>query len=142
MQDGPWTLTDAAVLLVAEAAGLAAILVAWYGTSGQFTPNRQTAWVAGGVAGIILAGAGNATWLIRARRRIGQRRTRALLRPTEGYLEQHRARPVDSALVVCVPGGGRYHRAACALVTGKAVVAATPEQHISDGRQPCGVCAP
>ena len=135
-RDGPWRTTDLAIVVVGEAIGLAVIFAAWYGTSGQATPARQVPWIAGATAGVILAGIANATWLVRARRVIGQRRVGALLRPTQVLLDARRVAPAPDALV-SVPGGRRYHRAACPLVSNKTVVPAV----LGDGRRPCGVCA-
>jgi hypothetical protein len=137
MRDGPWRTIDFAIVLLGEATGLAVIAAAWYRTSGQPTPAQQVPWIAGATAGVILAGIGNAAWLVRARRVIGQRRVGALLRPAEVLLDARRVAPAPDALV-SVPGARRYHRAACPLVSNKTVVPVA----LSDQRQPCGVCAP
>jgi hypothetical protein len=137
MRDGPWKTADVAIVMVGEAMGLAVIAAAWVRTSGQPTPARQVPWIASAMAGVILAGIGNAAWLARAHRAIGKRRVGALLRPTEVLLHARRVTPAPDALVT-VPGARRYHRASCPLVSNKTVVPVVP----GDGGPPCGVCAP
>jgi hypothetical protein len=140
MRDGPWTTADVTVLLGGDAAGLAVILLAWYEASGQRAPSGQTAWIAGGVAGIILAGLANASWLVRARRSIGARRAHALVSAETRVARQ--PQPTTTTQVVRVPGARRYHRPSCPLVVGKVATAVTPADEIASARQPCGVCAP
>jgi hypothetical protein len=134
------------------------IAVAWYICSGDATFGQQVGPADAAVAGLLVAGVGNATWLLKGRRALGERR-RALLpdvAPPEAtdvdLATEHQAPSLTTAetpavaeagLLVAGEGMERYHRADCALAAGRTGwKAMTRHQHESEGRRPCGVCQP
>lgn len=144
MKTAPWQVGDVMALTLGTALGLAALVVAWVGASGEATTTRQLGWVALGSAGIIVAGFGNAVWLLAGRRAVGRRRIEGVVEPARALLADRR-RPelaAGPATLVAGPSMTHYHRADCVLVVGKRVRAASVEEHAGAGRKPCGVCAP
>ena len=133
-------------------AGAVLSFLGWYGVSGTATVGEQLPYLASGSipgAALIVAAA------IVLARESGQRtehRTDALIAELHSLLVQETAASattrlaeptVPSGALVVVPGGGRYHRAMCALVVGKSGVeeidaAAAGEQHLLA----CPVCEP
>jgi hypothetical protein len=131
----PWTAPDAVAVVATQAVGVVAIVIGWYEAGGQRSAGRQMAWVATAVAGLVVAAVGNAAWLGRARRRIGQRSAWARL-----ALIDTRPAVVADDRVLIVPGARRFHTPECLLVDGKATVAMTIEEARAAGRESCGVC--
>jgi hypothetical protein len=133
------------------------IAVAWYICAGDATFSQQVGPADAAVAGLLVAGVGNATWLLKGRRALGERRRSLLpdLPPreaasTEVADEAAPSRTTDETPAVTEPGllvAGegmqRYHRADCALAAGRTEwTAASRVEHESAGRRPCGVCRP
>jgi hypothetical protein len=141
----PWRIGDLVLLYLVNLAGLILILVAWFEASGDLTIRAQIPWVNVGVAGIIVAGAGNLLWLLTGRRAVGELRRRLTVRlPGAGSAASSvRAQP-DMELGVFVAGTGmtRYHRPDCPFVEGKRVTVASEDGHLSAGRVACDVCIP
>ena len=117
--------------------GLAGMgLVLAYKTSGIFN------FAQGAIAGIIVAGVGNAVWLLTGRRAVGLRR-----RTVANAIERRyrgRAQPIaeQTTTLVAAKGMTRYHRADCVFVAERRVTANKRQTHESRGRTPCGVCRP
>jgi hypothetical protein len=136
---GPWRRGNVSSVVSLNGLGLALVVSGWYVAGGQLLLRDQVTGANVAIAGIIVAGAGNAVWLLTGRRALGLRRegigalaqTRHLPRPQPG-----RRQPVASDEMT------RYHRADCAFATGRAVVARSRKAHAASGRQPCGVCRP
>jgi hypothetical protein len=139
----PWTIGDLSAVVTGETLGLVAILLGWYAAAGRATPGRQTAWIALGGAGLIVAGAGNAVWLRRARRSVARRRA-AVLADCEALVDhrQAAAAPDPRPVALALAGAQRFHRPDCPLVAGKPVTTATARAHERASREPCAVCAP
>ena len=138
----PWTGNDLALW----AAGLAVAAIvwawAWWQAAGTAMLSHQMPWVSVGVGALLLATMTHATWLLRARRRIGLRRL-ALLDDDGGVSDD---RPADAGPpvgpLVAAAGLRRYHRHDCPLAQGVGFTAAGRAAHESAGHMPCGVCRP
>ena len=64
----------AVATLTAELVAVALLVTAWYGASGRVQVEDQLGWAVLAVAGLVLAGAVNAAFLVTARRRLRLRR--------------------------------------------------------------------
>jgi hypothetical protein len=116
------------------------IFAAWYNASGSDRLSTVVAWVNLGVGGIIVSGTANALWLLAGRRAVGERRRWLLPEPSEITTDAKPAADVEQ--LVCGAGMTRFHRESCLLVEGKPVAPASRQQHLAEGRRPCGVCEP
>jgi hypothetical protein len=137
------------------AVGAVAIGVSWYVCAGDSNFNQQIGPADAAIGGLLVTGLGNATWLLRGRRALGERR-RALLgdgAPVAAELTVRRVEmaragtesgPSDTGeLYVAGVGLERYHRSDCALASGReAWQAMTRQGHETAGRRPCDVCQP
>lgn len=151
----PWRVNDVVVVYLANLAGATCLALAWWGASGVGRFGDQLAWVELGIGGLVVAGTGNALWLLHGRGTVGRRR-RDLLHtfelPTEssgvGGDEPGAAEPVPAAAaaardqLVAAAGMTRYHRPECQLVAGKAALPASRSAHERAARIPCGICLP
>jgi hypothetical protein len=133
--------------------------VAWYVAAGELSLNQQIGPMDGAVAGVVVSGFGNATWLLRGRRAVGERRRALLPDPVAQVQRARMSRGRSPAPVVDVrsaatpvveverflagPDMERYHLSACALAAGRAGwTTMTRQEHTAAGRKPCGVCQP
>ena len=140
--------------------GAVAIVVSWYVCAGDVTFSQQVGPIDAAVAGLLVAGLGNATWLLRGRRALGERR-RALLpdvvapahrvsTPHVGWSDPAATTRGDSASTnaneVFLAGQGmeRFHRPVCALAEGRSGLDhhGPRQEHLAAGQKPCGVCRP
>jgi len=153
-----WSAEDLLRWALATGVGGIVIAVSWYVCAGDASFNRQIGPLDAAVAGAVVSGLGNAVWLLRGRRALGERR-RALLadpvvavdtgepgavRRVSTSAETGTASPATSEAELLVAGEGllRFHRSDCVLATGRTWTSATREQHEDAGRLPCGVCRP
>ena len=132
-------MRDLLALYATTFVGVLLVFLAWYEVSASTRLSSQVRWTNVGVSGVIVLGAGNLFWLLRGRRANGQ--LKRLLVP---LVPAPDARLREAAAVRLVAGRDmtRFHRADCALVTGKPVTAASEAAHHRARRQPCGVCLP
>jgi len=132
------------------------IAVAWYVCAGDASFDQQVGPADAAVGGLLLAGIGNAVWLLQGRRALGERR-RTLLpdvaapEPTVTRVTDAGAVPMpapgettaQAGLFVAGAGLERYHRPGCALASGRSDwTGMTRAEHEVAGRRPCGVCRP
>jgi hypothetical protein len=123
------------------------VAVSWYVCAGDASFSKQIGPTDAAIGGLVLAGLGNAMWLLRGRRTLGERR-RALLPDVVVVAEPvgrvtrvsgvSEARP-DELLVAGV-GMELFHRPDCALAAGRGWTTMTRAEHEAAGRHPCGVC--
>src|SRR4051794_38744673 len=140
---GPWRLGDAMSLVTLNAVGIALVITGWYVAGGRLVLHDQVSGANVAIAGIIVAGVGNAVWLLTGRRAVGLRRDVV----GTAVEDRYRSRPRRAAVVatpnlVAAKGMPRYHRADCVFVAERRVTANKRETHESRGRKPCGVCRP
>jgi hypothetical protein len=135
-----WRYVDVLTLALTTALGAGAWLAAWIGMEPPAAQHRA-AWLNLGVAGLTTFGAGNALWLLRGRRAVGERRL-SIVRLDRGPQAPRAAAVAPSVAagpglveLVQVPGGRLSHRASCPLVEGKVVVTTA-----LIGTNPCRVC--
>lgn len=140
-----WLPGDVVLLYALSVLGAALLVASAWATTAADDVSTRIAWINLGVAGLIVAGTGNAFWLMAGRRAVGERRARLLAVPP---VDQEKSSVVpstdmhpDSGLAA-VAGGRRFHRSHCALVVGKAVTVGSRSRHERAGRRPCGVCQP
>jgi hypothetical protein len=160
---GLWGAEDFIRVVLAQAAGGIAIVVAWYIGSGDVSFNHQIGPLDVAVAGAVVAGLGNVMWLLRGRRAVGARRRallpdpvvaaiatgtgtgsvgdRRLVSSSAGAADAGTAAPGPD-LFVAGEGLVRFHRPECALAVGRSWELASRQQHEDVGRLPCGVCRP
>jgi hypothetical protein len=145
----PWRIHDLTVVTSANVLGAIGLLAAWIGGRNETNVASQLGWLKIGIAAVVIAGAGNAAWILAGMRAVGLRRHEQLVR-TPGTLALattrasagHRvARQLDGALVHG-PLMTRYHRASCPAVANRMVEPASLAEHLEAGRQPCGICCP
>lgn len=138
----PWSAEQLARLVVSQLTAFAVIMVAWYQTSGTGLVQRQLAWLCVGVVGLVVAGAGNALWLLRGLRHIQLAQRAALPAATRSRPEPAPAKSGAAPLLVSGASLTRYHLPDCALVAGKETFAAPRPGHEPADRRPCEVCRP
>jgi hypothetical protein len=127
---------------VRSAVGLVLVAAGWLGARDEVALDRQSPWIAVSVAGLVVAAASAAAWLLQLRREVTMRSTAlvgavallearapASVRPTADAIRVRRTR-----------GGSLYHRAGCALVAGRAVKEGDPARFGKAGLTPCEAC--
>src|SRR5207237_7975300 len=67
----PWRLGDAMSLLTLNAVGIALVIAGWYVAGGRLLLHHAVSGANVAIAGIIVAGVGNAVWLLTGRRAVG-----------------------------------------------------------------------
>ena len=148
-----WLAIRPAVGWVLAGAGTIALVVGWFGVSGESLTAKQLPYVvSAGLAGIalfIMAGVFLATDDIRRQfERIGEleRKVDDLYSLFVADLDApaRSSEPAEAAgTVVALPAGSSYHRPTCSLVTGKTDVTVVSSRDIEKrGLRPCRVCDP
>lgn len=157
----PWRAGDAIRAVVLDLVGCFLIVLGWLGAASTARLSHQYAWTAVAVGGLLVAGFGNALWLLAGRRAVGIRYRRllaegvgapgAVATPGEdgdaAPASPERARSADGAgetadTLVIGAGMTRYHRADCMLVRGKAVRRHRSGRKSDARARPCGICLP
>lgn len=146
---GPWRSEDMVRLLAANVIGLATIGLSIYQSTQSSGVGGRLGWLNLGLAGLVIGGAGNGSWLLQGRRTVGVAR-QAILGPApttspQAHTHVTRPEPVDGAkhlALVAVVHGSLYHRVSCAFAHGREVTSACREEHEKAGLRPCGVCMP
>ena len=150
-----WSAEDFVRWILAIGAGGVVLAVSWYVCSGDASFNKQIGPLDAAVGGLVLSGLGNAMWLMRGRRVLGERRRALLpdpvlaaagpvgaLRKVSGVPDVGGAATGDPGVFVAGEGMVRFHRPDCALAAGRGWAAASRGDHENLGRLPCGVCRP
>lgn len=148
----PWRVGDLFVVTALGTAGFAAIIAAWVGASGTTKIPTETAWLGVAIAAAVVAGAGNAAWLLAGQRAVRVRQ-RALAGRALALLPRRPEMPPDPAaaaatfpedgVFLSAPRMAHFHRPGCHLMAGKPAAATCSEpEHRRAGRVPCGVCRP
>jgi hypothetical protein len=147
MTAGPaplWSGRSRTLVVGLSGVGVALMTIGWARVSDESNVNTQIAWLNVAVSGLLVAGLGNAMWLLRGHRSVTRLRS-ALLPPTFGAAAIGRdddAVSFERRELVAAAGMTRYHRADCLLAAGKPVGVADRAVHEADGRRPCQTCRP
>ncbi len=113
--------------------------IGWWEVSDRAAMDEQIAVLNLAVVGLIVVGAGQASWFLAGRRAVGHRR-RALLGDRARRTAVAPVAPTSHELVV---GGERFfHRLDCAMAADRGWSPAPRAAQEQAGRVPCGVCAP
>jgi hypothetical protein len=137
-----WKSDDLVRLVTTTIVAVAVMIIAWRQALGETTLEDQILWANLSVGGMLLAGYGFMSWILRGRRAIGERRRELLGDPvvesstTEAIADPH------SGVLVAIDGRRYFHRASCPLTDGRPTDAASQEAHEAAGRTACGVCRP
>ena len=160
-----WSAVRPVLGWVLAALGGLALLLGWYGVSGQALTAKQLPYlVSGGLTGIgllILAGVFLATEDVRRQLdRLGEVERKvdamyalfaadiadagvAVAAPTSTVTQVASSSAAAGDEPVALPAGTSYHRPACALVAGKAEAAPVEPGAVRErGLRPCRVCDP
>jgi hypothetical protein len=139
-----WARKHLVALGLAAGAGLAMIVISWYGSSGTRQPSQQVRWVPLSIIGLAVSAFANVTWVLRCRRVIGGavRALPALL----GWVGSGATPPSESlqeeAFVTAAPAT-LYHRRHCVFAaSGRTLRSAPRAAHERAGLSPCEVCQP
>lgn len=140
-----WSAVRPVLGWVLAALGALALLLGWYGVSGESLTAKQLPYVVSGgltgVALVILAGVFLATDDVRqqlARLDRLEQKVDTLLELLTGDTAE-----TTDAEVVALASGTSFHRPGCALVVGKEGLARlTAEEAAARGLRPCRVCEP
>lgn len=140
----PWSRRDFVRLAVLVALGAVVCALAWNGTSTRSRLEDQTAWIALGVAGLLVAAAAQFVWVVRGRRAVAG--YGAQVQASVASLVQDRiAAPSSSgsgAGFVAAEGMAHFHRSECPIAAGRPWLPEPRRAHEAAGRTPCGICAP
>lgn len=135
----PWLAGDVIGCTVVNLVGLGMILGGLQGARHTVDAHSLLLLVNIAAAGLVVALAGNAVFLLSTLRHVGQLRNDLLVR-REAPVPAQRAAEAGAGELVFAKGMTRFHRADCPAVQGKQVSAATPAAHTRAGRRPCGLC--
>jgi hypothetical protein len=123
------------------------LIGAWFNASGKNNWTDQVFAADIAVIAVVVSSAASIGLLINGRRQVGLRRERLLGDPGP-------ERPQPAAVVVLDipaprtselvggPGLLHFHRADCAMASGRGWPAASSADHAREGRSACGVCRP
>jgi len=142
MDAGVWRGRDRTVLGAGLAVGAAVVLLAWQRSGHTADGAEQLAWMEIGVAGVVAAAFSAALWIGAGRRAVCRRRVGLLGSLPTGPEAGVVTAPATDAALLATPRGGRYHRPACPLVSGRVALPAERDAHQAVGRIACEVCRP
>lgn len=143
----PWRRLDMVVCGLLAAAGVAGLVVCWFGITSEAVWREQTGWLIGSIfsTGLVILGGG--LWVLIGLRRVRQG-FRDLRRDQRAALGLTRVRTagapatvggtVDGEQLVTSRQMTRVHRPDCLLLRGKQAVPVPPAELANYGR--CGVC--
>ena len=138
----PWDTGALVRLIVIVAIGAVLCAVAWTGASGHAEFKDQKGWVAVGVAGFLVAVAGQSLWLKQGRRAVAAHA--AQLMGQAAALAPAASGPAavtaGSDRLVAADGMRHFHRPDCPIAAGRGWAPVARRVHESAGRTPCGIC--
>jgi hypothetical protein len=103
--------------------------------------DRQVGWVILAIAGLALTVVTSISWLLVARRRIGQRRALYADQMLLVYTDSSQQLD-DRNVLVATAAMTHYHLPSCQLVRGKSSRSDSLSSHQRAQRSPCAVCRP
>jgi len=142
----PWDTGDLVRLIAVVAVGGVVCTVAWTGASGHAELRDQTGWVAVGVAGFLVAVAGQGLWLLRGRRALSAHAAAVMVEAAAlTPAGAGSARPMAVApaqRLVAADGLRHFHHPDCPIAAGRSWSALPRRAHEAAGRTACGICQP
>jgi len=137
----PWAPAETLRLAAVSALGVLLVGLAWWAAHREAALGRQVRWATLAVSGLVIAGFGIVSWLMRARWTIMQRReslvpdrmVRRVRNPGNAYATPN---------VVIGPGSHLFHRHECPLTAGRGWETVARSGALAEDRRPCGVCGP
>jgi hypothetical protein len=160
----PWVRNVSIQSLILVIAGLAGLIICWYGVSGTAAFRNQRSWIVGATVGDVVAALGLVWWLASGFRTVHDAKRAVLVDacaarglPAPRDVAERKARPfaqnaflgtspgalsATSALLVSGPLMTMVHQQDCPLVKGKQFSSVTDEDVRSAGLRSCGVCSP
>jgi hypothetical protein len=146
---GGWSSEQVVRTLVATVAGLLMILASAFEANRTTQLSEGLAWLNLGIAGLVVASVGNATWLLAGRESVSFARA-ALIPNADSVIavvapllaDRTVSAPSDTDRFVGGDGLARYHRPGCPFVAGRSNGAATRHAHEAAGHRPCEICRP
>jgi hypothetical protein len=136
----PWPDAARWHLIFSTAAAVIVCGLAWLGAAGEARVGDQLIFATISVAGVVISLCANLSWIMRARRSVGDR-ARALLGDVPAGSETPIG-PAPARDVVAGAGMRFYHRPECLLVRGRRWSITPAAEQVAAGRAPCGVCRP
>lgn len=140
----PWQPRDVLMTGSLLMVGATLLVIGSIGAGGTRRWSEQILWVDLSAAGIIVGGAGIASWLLAGRRAVDERWLEVLVEKSDAGLTEDagaiRSASDGDGVFVSLAPMTRYHRAACPAVVGKPVEEASRASHTAAGLQPCGIC--
>jgi hypothetical protein len=139
----PWAPAETFRLAAVSALGVLLVGLAWWAAHREAAFGRQVRWATVAVSGLVIAGFGIVSWLMRARWTIMQRRESLV--PDE-LVRRSRVRDRGDAgavaNVVVGTGSRLFHRHECPLTEGRGWGTVSRSRALTEDRRPCGVCQP
>lgn len=141
-----WSAEDLLRWLVVLVTGITMIIAAGLLASSRASLGHQVPPVDLAIAGAVVIAAGNGVWLVRGRRRVGQRmralsmRVRLLLDTTRLPAGASTRNPEGEYSFV--PGLRYFHQDDCHIFKARLGDRASRHEHELAGRNPCPVCRP
>jgi hypothetical protein len=136
----PWSTDDVLRAAGMVAAGGVMCVIAWATISARPRVGSQVGFVPLAVGGLVVAFLGQAAWLLRGRRALGERARMLLGAPPAAG--PRRSTAIARATDLVAGEGLRwFHRADCPLAANQGF-AASHGEHTRAGRHPCRVCQP
>ena len=138
----PWAPDHVVRFAAGNAVGLLLIATGWWQISDLGIVRDQLAWFVVSLVGLGVSGATNGIWLLRGQRAVTDARTGMAVALTARRKLAAAPAATNGHGLVTVPATARYHRAGCALVSGRAIEEAGRSAHEAAGRRPCEACCP
>ena len=127
------------IAAVVMAVGGAVWFAGWWQAYDQRLMEDQISPLNVATLGLVVIGVGQAWWFLRGRRAVAD--FRRVVLENLGSIPTASAAP-DADMYIGGPGARFYHRAECAMVTGRGWTFAPRAAHHEAGRTQCGVCRP
>ena len=141
----PWSAEHMVLLWMADMVALALLMICWWEVASTGILRTQLTWIELGMAGLVIAGAANALWLLRGRQSVALASAMLLQESVLADLDvvgQGTGDGTAAGATVHVPGGSRFHRPGCAFVADR-VARPMPRADLERaGLEPCQICSP
>jgi hypothetical protein len=137
----PWAPAETVRLAAVSALGVMLVGLAWWAAHREVALGRQVRWATVAASGLVIAGFGIVSWLMRARWTIMQRRE-SLVPGTLVRGVRDSGEACATSNVVVGPGSHLFHRHGCPLTAARGWGTVARASALAEDRRPCGVCRP